>query len=119
MCVFASGGIGGSHSAFRCVGAQNLDTLFFMLRSDQYGFNKNHNGTCSAKLVFLHPVLSAGHIVHSGASGAQNIVTLFIMLRWDRFRFNKKNVGTRYAELVFLHRVGSMGHVVHSSASGA
>jgi hypothetical protein len=34
------------------------------------------------KLVFLHPVGSTGHVVHSGASRVQNIDTLFFMLEW-------------------------------------
>jgi hypothetical protein len=33
--------------------------------------------TCYIELVFLHPVGSAGHVVHSIASGARNINTLF------------------------------------------
>jgi hypothetical protein len=53
-----------------------------------------------AKLVFLHLVRSAGHIVHSGASGARNINALFFMLRWARYRSHRKRVGTRYVELV-------------------
>jgi hypothetical protein len=32
-----------------------------------------------AKLVFLHPVGSVGHVVHSRASGAPNVDTLFFM----------------------------------------
>jgi hypothetical protein len=90
-----------------------------MFKWDWYGFNKNRNGTCYTVLVFLHPVLSAGHVMHSGASEVQNIIALFFMLGWDWFGFNKKHVGTCYAELVFLHHVGSVGHVVHSGASGA
>jgi hypothetical protein len=65
----------------------------------------------------LHPVGSAGHIVHSGAPGPQNVKAIFFMFGWDRYGFNKKHDRTRYAELVFLHPVGSAGHIVHSSAS--
>jgi hypothetical protein len=66
----------------------------------------------------LHPVRSAGHIVHSSVSRARNIDALFFMLEWPWCGFHKKGAGTYYAELVFLHPVGSVGHVVHSGASG-
>jgi hypothetical protein len=66
-----------------------------------------------AELVFLHPVGSAGHVVHSGASEARNIDTLFFMLGWVPYQFHKKHTGTRYAELLFLHLVGYVVHVVH------
>jgi hypothetical protein len=56
------------------------------------------------QIVFWHLVVSAGHVVHSGASGVHNIDALFFMLEWDRCRFHKKNVETRYAELVFFIR---------------
>jgi hypothetical protein len=51
----------------------NVDALFFMLGRDQYGFVKKDTRTCYAKGVFLHPVGSAGYVVHSGASGAISI----------------------------------------------
>jgi hypothetical protein len=69
--------------------------------------------------VFLHPVGSSGHIVHSSACGAQNIDALFFMLGWDHYVFNKMCVVTCYAEFVFLHLVRSAGHVVLSGASRA
>jgi hypothetical protein len=89
-----------------------------MLEWDQYGFHQNCTGTRYAKLVFWHPVGSAGHVVHFRWSGPRNIDAMFFMLEWDRCGFHKKYAGTRYVELVFLHSVGSAGHVVHSSASG-
>jgi hypothetical protein len=49
---------------------QNINALLFMLGCDWYGFHKKHVGTRYAKLVFLHPVESSGHVVHFGASGA-------------------------------------------------
>jgi hypothetical protein len=47
-------------------GAQNGDTLFFML-----GRDKKHDGTHYVKLVILHLMGSADHVVHSGAFRAQ------------------------------------------------
>jgi hypothetical protein len=73
---------------------------------------KAHRDTLH-KLVFLYPVGSAGHVLHSGASAERNVIALFFMLRWDRCGFDKKRTETSYAELVFLHPVGSAGHVVH------
>jgi hypothetical protein len=61
---------------------------FFLLWWDWFGFLKKCTWTCYIELMFLHPVGSARHIVHSGASGARNIDALD---------------GTRDAVLVFLH----------------
>jgi hypothetical protein len=71
-----------------------------------------------AELVLLHPVGSAGHVGHSGASRARNMIALFFMLGWDQYGFDKKCARTRYADLAFLHLVGSAAHIVHSGASG-
>jgi hypothetical protein len=79
--------------------AQNVDTLFFVLGWDQYGFHKKHVGACYAELYFLHPVGSAYHVVYSVASGAQNADALFFMRGWDQYGFNKMCIGTHYAEL--------------------
>jgi hypothetical protein len=50
----------------RASGAQNINTLFFMLGWAWWGFHKKHARARYAKLVFLHPVGSAGHVVHPG-----------------------------------------------------
>jgi hypothetical protein len=59
--------------------------------------------TLYTELVFLQPVGSTGHVVHSCASRARNVNALFFMLKWARCGLHKKSVGTHYAELVFLH----------------
>jgi hypothetical protein len=85
-----------------------------MLGWDQYRFHKKRARTRYAELVFFHPLGSAGHIVHSGASGARNAHTIYFMLGWAQCGFHKKRVETRYTEFVFLDLVGSAGHLVHS-----
>jgi hypothetical protein len=89
-----------------------------MLGWHQYGFDNKCAKKCYTELVFLHLMVSVGHITHFRASRVQNIEALFFMLRWDWYRFYKKSTRTRYAELVFLHPVGYAGHVVHSGVFG-
>jgi hypothetical protein len=60
-----------------------------MLGCDQYRFNKNHGRTRYAKLVFLYPVGSVGHIVHYGVFTALNNDALFFMLVGDRYECHK------------------------------
>jgi hypothetical protein len=117
-CVFASGRICESRSAFRCIRGPKRRSTFFVFRWDQYGFHKSCIKTRYAELLFLHLVGSTCHIVRSGASRARNHDALVFMLESAPCCFHKKHVRTHYAELVFLHLVGFVGHVVHSAASG-
>jgi hypothetical protein len=93
-------------------------THYFQPQWDLYRFHKKCTETPYTELLFLHPVESAGHVLHSGASKSCNIDALFIMLEWARCGFHSKCVGTRYTELEFLHPLGSVGHEVHFSVSG-
>jgi hypothetical protein len=102
-----------SRSAFWCVQGVKHSHTIFMLVWSQGSFHKKCTGTRYAKLVFLHPVASAGHVVISGVSRPRMINALFFMLGWDWYRFNKMCDWTRYAHLLFLHQVGSVCHVVH------
>jgi hypothetical protein len=69
---------------------QNAHTVFFMLMCARYGFHKKCVGTSYVEVVFLHPVGSAGHVMHSGAYGARNVEVLFFMLGCDFYEFDKE-----------------------------
>jgi hypothetical protein len=56
-------------------GERNVIALFFILGWDQYGFHKKCSG--ASELMFMHPVGSAGHVVHSQASKVRNLVHYF------------------------------------------
>jgi hypothetical protein len=82
--VFHPVGSTGQVVHFGASGERIIDTLFFKLRWDRYGFDKKCIGTRYAELLFLHPVRSAGQVVHFGASRERIIDTLFFKLRCDR-----------------------------------
>jgi hypothetical protein len=46
-------------------------------------FHEKRPGTHYAKIVFLHLVGAAGHVVHYGASTVQNVDVLFFMYGWN------------------------------------
>jgi hypothetical protein len=116
--VFPSIMICGSRGAFRCIRGTKWRHTIFHARVGPVQIWQKHIETSYAKHVFLHPVGSASHVVHSDASWAWNGNTLFFIIGWDQYGFGKKCVGTSYVEHMFLYLVESAGHVVHSGASG-
>jgi hypothetical protein len=75
--IFASGGINGSHCEFWCIRGVKHRRTIFILRWDQYGFDKKRIGRCYTELVFLHPIGYAGHVAHSGTSGHETSTHYF------------------------------------------
>jgi hypothetical protein len=88
-----------------------------MLGWGQCGFQKKCTGTRYPELVFLHPVGSAGNVVHSCSSKPWNVDTKKFMLRWAQCFFQEKHARTSYTKVMFLHLVESAGHIVHFGAS--
>jgi hypothetical protein len=66
-----------------------------MLGWDRYGFDRKSDGTRYAKILFLHPMGSVGHVVHSSALGALNVPALFFHARVGPVQFPKKRIETR------------------------
>jgi hypothetical protein len=75
-----------------------------MLGWAQGSFHKKSAGTHFVELVFLHPVGSAGQLVHFSASEARNVITLFFMLGWNRYGFDKNTLGHVMPILCFCNR---------------
>jgi hypothetical protein len=116
--VFASGGICGSHCAFRCIRDTSHRHTIFHARVGPVRILQKCIRTRYVERLFSHPVGSAGHVVHFDGSGVRIVDTQFFKLGLDRYGFDKKRFRTRYGELVFSHPVGPVGHVVHSCAFG-
>jgi hypothetical protein len=99
-------------------GAKHRRTIF-LARVEPLRIPLKHVGIPCAEHVFLHPVVSVGHLVHFDAYGARNIDSVFFILGRDWCSFHKNRIGTSYVELVLLRPVGYAGHVMHYDASGA
>jgi hypothetical protein len=56
---------------------QNVNAVFFILGWALCEYHKNSAGTRYTKLVFMHPMRSGGHVVHSVASGCKTSTHYF------------------------------------------
>jgi hypothetical protein len=74
---FASIGICGSRSAFLCNRGVKHRCTIFILGWARIGFHKKCAGTRYIDLLFLHPMGSAGHVVHSVHSGCETVTHYF------------------------------------------
>jgi hypothetical protein len=88
-----------------------------MLRWDRYGFHENCNRTRYVELLFLHPVGSARHVVHSVRPGRETSMYYFSCLAGTSMDLRKSASGHIVPNLCFLHPEGSASNVVHSGAS--
>jgi hypothetical protein len=77
--------------------------------------SKKRAWTRYTKFLFLHPVGSAGHVVHSGHETSTHS---FLCSTGTATDSTKSVPGHVMPNFLFLHPVGSTGHVVHSSMSG-
>jgi hypothetical protein len=117
-CVFASGGIYGSRSTFRCVQCvKHRHTIFHARVGPVQIAEKSAPGHVTLNLCVLHPVGSYGsRSALRCVWGAKHRHTIFLA-RVGPLWIPQKCFGTTYDELVFLHLVVFAGHVVHSGAS--
>jgi hypothetical protein len=77
-CVFISGVICGSRSALRYIqGTKHRHTIFHS-RVEPMRFPKKSGRTRYAELAFLHPMGSAGQVVHSAVSGRETSTHYFL-----------------------------------------
>jgi hypothetical protein len=76
----------------------------FHARMGWCGFHKKRARTRYAELVFLHPVGSVSHIVHSGASAAQNVEEVFFTIGGPGAVSIKKVMGHVTPNLCFCIR---------------
>jgi hypothetical protein len=116
-CVFASGRICRTCSAFWCTWATKVDTLFFMLGWYRYRFHEKHTGTRYVELVFLHPVGSTGHVVHSAHPGCETSEHYFSCLGGSGMDSKKAQWNTLRRTCVFTSG-GICGHGEHSVCLG-
>jgi hypothetical protein len=118
-CVFASGGIFGSRSAFWCARvAKCRGTIFHARVGAVHIAEKSHWTTLRRTSVFASSGICGSYSAFWCIRGAK-IRRVVFMLGWDQYRTHKKCARTRYAGHVFLHPTGSVAHIVHSDACGA
>jgi hypothetical protein len=91
-----------------------------MLGQDRYGFDKKSIGTRYAKLVFLHPVGSAGHVVQSGTSEVRNVDAHFFHARVGMVRIKQTTCQDMLRRTCDFASGGICGgHIEHSGVSKA
>jgi hypothetical protein len=89
-----------------------------MLGGAQCNFHLKCVRTRYVELVFLHPVGSAGHVLHCGASEKRNVEALFLGSPGTVMGFIKRPPGHVTPNLCFASS-GIFGHVLHFGVSGS